>query len=222
MMSFVSTENISLTYRTVMAFATPAVRWWGRLEVVGGEVLAASGPVLIFANHDSAWDPLVVGIAAMPNRQVRALAKSSLWKYRPVGWVLDHMGQIPIERGRGDVQAMSAAIDKLRGGACIGVFPEGTVSRGKPLRALSGAGRLAVSVPESQLLCVAITGSVDVVRFPKRPRIRVEFFTPAEGKPDESAIAVTRRTMAEVRAKAPYAIPGRRKKAAKYRAALDG
>ena len=78
---------------------------------------------------------------------------------------------------------MSAAIDQLRAGACIGVFPEGTVSRGKPLRALSGAGRLAVTVPESQLVCCAITGSVDVVRFPKRPRIRVEFFAPARASP---------------------------------------
>ena len=219
----VPAENISRTYRAVIAIATPAVRWWGRLEVVGGELLPPSGPLLLFGNHDSAWDPLVVGCAALPRRQVRALAKSSLWKYRPVGWVLDRMGQIPIDRGRGDVQALSAAIAQLADGACIGVFPEGTVSRGKPLRALSGAGRLALAVPESRVLCAAITGSVDVVRFPKRPRIQVEFFEPADGppKPDESAIALTRRTMTEVRSKAPYAVPGRRKKAAKYRAEIN-
>jgi 1-acyl-sn-glycerol-3-phosphate acyltransferase len=218
----VTGERISLTYRTVMAFATPIVRWWGRLDVAGLDHLPADGPVLVFANHDSAWDPLVVGCAALPRRQVRALAKSSLWKYRPVAWVLDHMGQIPIDRGRGDVQALSAAIDQLNAGACIGVFPEGTVSRGKPLRPLSGAGRLAATVPTSQVVGVAITGSVDVVRFPRRPRVRVEFFAPTGGPraADESAISLTRRVMAEVRAKAPYAIPGRAKKAAKYRAEL--
>jgi 1-acyl-sn-glycerol-3-phosphate acyltransferase len=216
-------ERVSLTYRVVMAVARPIVGTWGRLEVVGGEHLPRTGPVLIFANHDSAWDPLVVGVASMPHRQVRALAKSSLWKYRPVAWVLDHMGQIPIDRGRADLQAMSAAIDQLHAGACIGVFPEGTVSRGRPLRAMSGAGRLAVTVPESQLVCVAITGSVDVVRFPKRPRIRVEFFEPADGQrqPEESAIKLTRRTMGEVRSRAPYAIPGRSKKAAHYRALAE-
>lgn len=222
-------ERISLTYRVVMAVATPILRWWGRLDVVGADVLPAAGPVVLFANHDSAWDPLIVGVAALPGRgagnrrQVRALAKSSLWKYRPVAWVLDHMGQIPIERGRGDLEAMSAAVDRLRAGGCIGIFPEGTVSRGRVMRPLSGAGRLALAVPEAPVVCAAITGAVDVVRFPKRPRIRVVFFAPADGpaRPGESAIALTRRTMAEVRAAAPFALPGRRKKAAELAQAAE-
>jgi 1-acyl-sn-glycerol-3-phosphate acyltransferase len=203
-----------------MALATPVVRWWGRLEVVGEQALPTDGPVVIIANHDSWWDPLVVGVAAMRrHRQVRALAKSSLWKIRAVGWVLDGMGQIPIDRGRGDVAALSAAIDQLRAGACIGVFPEGTVSRGRPMRALSGAGRLALAVPGARVVAVRVIGAVDIVRAPRRPRLRVEFFEPSGGqaRPDETAVALTKRTMAEVRAGAPYAVPGRRKKAAEYR-----
>jgi len=216
----VSNDSVSRTYRVVMAAVTPIVRWWGRLEVVGEDALPVDGPTLIIANHDSWWDPLVVGVAAMRRpRQVRALAKSSLWKIRAVGWVLDGMGQIPIDRGRGDTAALSAAIDQLRAGSCIGVFPEGTVSRGKPLRAQSGAGRLALAVPGTRVVAVRVIGAVDIVRVPKRPRIRVEFFEPSDGqpRPDESAIALTKRTMAEVRAGAPYAVPGRRKKAAEYR-----
>ena len=213
------TERISLTYRVVIRIASLIVRWWGRLTIVGADALPLDGPVVIMANHDSAWDPLVVGVAALPRRQVRALAKSSLWNVRVMGWVLNGMGQIPIDRGRGDTKALSAAIDQLRGGACIGVFPEGTVSRGRQLRALSGAGRLALAVPGASVVCVAINGAVDIVRFPKRPRIRIEFFPPAAGPPgpDETAISLTRRAMDEIRARAPYAVPGRGKKAAEYR-----
>lgn len=202
-----------------MAVASPVVRWWGRLKVVGEDALPFEGPALIMANHDSAWDPVVIGVAAVRRRQLRALAKSSLWKVRALGWVLDGMGQIPIDRGRGDTQALSSAIEHLRAGACIGVFPEGTVSRGRPLRALSGAGRLALAVPGTQVVCVRVRGSVDIVRFPKRPRIEVEFFAPADGPPapDETAISLTRRAMAEVRAGAPYVVPGRSKKAAEFR-----
>lgn len=212
-------HGIALTYRVVMAIVWPVVRWWGRLDVVGQQVLPASGPVVLIANHDSAWDPLVVGVSAMPRRQVRALAKSSLWKAPPVAWLLDHMGQIPIERGRADTQALAVAIDALNAGGCVGIFPEGTVSRGRPLRALSGAGRLALAVPAARVVCVSVSGAVDVVRFPKRPRIRVEFFEPADGppRPGESAVGLTKRTMAEVRAHAPYAIPGRRRKAVEFR-----
>jgi 1-acyl-sn-glycerol-3-phosphate acyltransferase len=219
----VATDRIPLTYRIVMSLATPIVRWWGRLEVIGEQVLPMSGPAVLIANHDSAWDPLVLGVAALWRRQLRALAKSSLWKARPVAWVLNHMGQIPIERGRGDLEAMSAAVDALRAGACIGIFPEGTVSRGLPLRALSGAGRVALAVPGAFVVCAAVSGSVDVVRFPKRPRIRVEFFAPTDGQPreGESAVGLARRTTADVRAVAPHAIPGRARKAAGFRRAAE-
>ena len=217
-------DNVSRTYRVVMAAVTPIVRWWGRLEVVGEDALPFDGPTLIVANHDSWWDPLVVGVAAMRRpRQVRALAKSSLWKVRAVAWVLDGMGQIPIDRGRGDMAALSAAIEQLRAGSCIGVFPEGTVSRGKPLRAMSGAGRLALAVPGTRVVAVRVIGAVDIVRFPKRPRLRVELFEPAGGqpRPDETAVGLTKRAMAEVREGAPYAVPGRRKKAAEFRRLAD-
>jgi 1-acyl-sn-glycerol-3-phosphate acyltransferase len=206
----VTTHRISLTYRVVMIIATPIVRWWGRLAVRGAELLDAPGAIVVFANHDSQWDPLVVGVAAR-GRQVRALAKSSLWKNPVVARVLDGMGQIPIDRGRGDVAALSAAIEQLDRGACVGVFPEGTISRGQTMRPLSGAGRLALAVPRARIVAVSITGAVDIVRFPRRPRIRVEFFEPAGGQPQdgESAIKLTRRVMGDIRARAPFVSAGR-------------
>lgn len=214
----VRAAKVPLTYAVVMIVATPVVRWWGRLEVTGQDLLSAGGPMVLMVNHDSAWDPVVVGVAAR-HRQIRALAKSSLWKTRPMAWVLDRMGQIPIDRGRGDLAALSAAIEHLRKAECIGIFPEGTVSRGRQVRFLSGAGRLALAVPGTRVLGVRVTGAVDIVRFPRRPALRVEFFEPASGqpRPEESAIALTRRVMTEVRAHAPAAIPGRAKKQARYR-----
>jgi 1-acyl-sn-glycerol-3-phosphate acyltransferase len=207
----VSHREVSLTYRIVMLIATPVVRWWGRLGVIGSELLDVPGAVLVIANHDSQWDPLVAGVAAR-GHQLRALAKASLWKNRIVAWVLDGMGQIPIERGRGDAQALSTAIAQLEGGACVGVFPEGTISRGEVMRPLSGAGRLALAVPQARIVAMAITGAVDIARFPKRPRIQVEFFEPSGGQPvpDESAIKLTRRVMDDVRAKAPPVRAGRK------------
>jgi 1-acyl-sn-glycerol-3-phosphate acyltransferase len=207
-----STDRVTLTYRVVMSVATPIVRWWGRLRVRGAELLEGPGPILIFANHDSQWDPLVIGVAAR-GVQVRALAKASLWKNPVVARVLDGMGQIPIERGRGDVAALSAAIAQLERGGCVGVFPEGTVSRGEVMRPLSGAGRLALAVPATRVVAVSVTGAVDIARFPARPRITVEFFEPLDGQPHEgeSAIKLTRRIMAEVRERAPFVAAGRRR-----------
>ena len=175
-------EPISRTYRFVMAACAPVVRWWGRLEVDGEEHLPTSGPTLIVANHDSYWDPVAIGIAGRKRRQIRALAKASLWEIPGLAPILRGMGQIPIKRGAADAGALDEAIRQLREGACIGVFPEGTISRGTTLRARSGVGRLAIAVPEATVVSATVTGTVDIVRFPKRPRIKVKFFPPTEGE----------------------------------------
>jgi 1-acyl-sn-glycerol-3-phosphate acyltransferase len=157
-------------YRIAMGVCSPIVRRWARLEVEGLEHMPERGPVLLAGNHDSYWDPVAIGVAALPRRQIRALAKSSLWKIRGLDRVLDSMGQIPIERGKSDQQAMGRAVEELRAGACIGIFPEGTRSLGRELRARSGFGRLAAAVPEAEVVCVAVTGTVDIPRFPRRRR----------------------------------------------------
>jgi 1-acyl-sn-glycerol-3-phosphate acyltransferase len=202
------------TYRAAMALSRP-VAWWGRLRVEGLESVPASGPLLIVGNHDSHWDPLMVGVAAMPRRQIRALAKSDLWKVRGLGPILNGMGQIPIDRGKGDQQALARAIETLGAGACIGVFPEGTRSRGKVLRARSGVGRLALEVPEAHVTLVAIEGTADLTGFPRRPRILLRFFDPAGGQPraDEDPGELSARLLAEVRELVPPVLAYRKRAA---------
>jgi 1-acyl-sn-glycerol-3-phosphate acyltransferase len=209
-------EPISPTYRAAMLVCAPIVRWWGRLKVTGLEHLPAQGATLLAVNHDSYWDPVSVGVAGLGKRQIKALAKSSMWKVKGLNLVLDGMGQIPIERGAADTGAMDRALEELRAGACIGMFPEGTRSLGRELRARSGLGRLAEAVPEATIVCVAVTGTTDIPRFPKRPRVAVEFFPPAEGglRPGEDGAALTARLLAEVRARAPISPAGRKPKPA--------
>lgn len=204
--------DVSPAFRAVMAASAPIVRIWGHLEVAGLEHMPTSGPTLLAANHDSWWDPIVIGCAALERRQIQALAKASLWKNPGVAKVLDGMGQIPIERGKGDADALARAISALRDGACIGIFLEGTRSKGRTLRARNGSGRIAQAVPEAQIVCCAVEGTVDVVRFPKRPSLRVRFFPPAGGGllEGESPGEFTERLLAEIRAAAPIAPYGRR------------
>jgi 1-acyl-sn-glycerol-3-phosphate acyltransferase len=185
---------------------------WGRLDVEGLDALPESGPVLVVANHDSHWDPIMVGVAAIRRRQVKALAKAQLWDVRGLSPVLNGMGQIPIERGAGDAGALARAIEELRAGACIGVFPEGTRSRGKVLRARSGVGRLALEVPEAKLVCVSIEGTTAYTSFPHRPRVSLRFFEPAGGQvqPGEEPGEIASRLLAEIRGLVPPAAAGRK------------
>jgi 1-acyl-sn-glycerol-3-phosphate acyltransferase len=203
----------SLVYRAAMLLASPIVRGWGRLDVVGADLVPPSGACLIVGNHDSNWDPLVVGVALRRRRPVRALAKAELWqRSRALAWVMDQMGQFKITRGRADLAELNPIRTALRAGACVGVFPEGRLSRGAKMRAYSGAGWLAATAPEVRVIAVALSGVVGLGRFPKRPRIQVTFFEPIGGprQPGESSIGLSRRVLAEIRDRVPPVAAGRR------------
>ena len=201
--------HVSPAYRAAMASCTPFVNWWGRLHVEGLEHIPPSGPVLLAGNHDSYWDPVAIGIAGLPRRQIKALAKASLWKIKGLAPVLDGMGQIPIERGSGDERALARAIEELRAGACIGVFLEGTRTLGRTLRARSGFGRLAEAVPEAQIVCVAIEDTPSMSRFPRRPKLRATFFTPRTPR-ELPATELSVALLEEIRARVPIPPPSPR------------
>src|SRR6187397_2022790 len=156
----------SRMYRNAMAVCRPAVAWWGRLEVEGLDSLPERGPVLVVGNHYSHWDPVTGWGGGNTSPPDQGAGQIDAWDVRGLRPVLDGMGQIPIERSVGDRGALSRAIEELWNGACIGVFPEGTRSRGEVLRALSGGGRLALEVPEAHVSLVAIEGTSDLTGFP--------------------------------------------------------
>jgi 1-acyl-sn-glycerol-3-phosphate acyltransferase len=180
------------------------LRGWVRLEVRGLENLPATGPILVVSNHDAWLDPLIILESMMwRGRQLRFLAKASLWKFGPFAWVLDGAGQIPIRRGESDAAAIEAAVAALDSGEAIGIFPEGTLSRGEELRARRGVARLALACPEAPVVLAAVEGGTDLKRFPKRPRVKIEFFLPAGGqaRPGEDPGELARRLLGEIREK---------------------
>ncbi len=201
----VSERNGWKLYQTIR-YLLRWLRWWVRLEVKGLEHLPATGPALVVSNHDSWLDPLVMIEAMMwKRRQLRFLAKSTLWKSKILAWILDGAAQIPIRRGESDVAAIEAAVDALDRGETIGVFPEGTLSRGENLRARRGVARLALARPEVPLVLVAVEGGTRLRRFPMRPRVKIEFFRPSGGQaePGEDPAELSRRLLHEIRQRVP-------------------
>jgi 1-acyl-sn-glycerol-3-phosphate acyltransferase len=113
------------------------------VRIVGAERVPASGPVILVANHESMFDPWL--LALVTPRLVHYMAKAELWRYRPVGRVLESFGAFPVERGTGDATAISKAATLLRDGQVLGMFPQGTSKR-RPSRPYHrGAARLALA-----------------------------------------------------------------------------
>jgi 1-acyl-sn-glycerol-3-phosphate acyltransferase len=200
-----------MLYRLIATLLRPAA-WWGRTRVEGLEHVPREGPLLVVPNHDSQMDPVIVGIALLRRRQLRYLARANLWKIRGLAPLMNGMRQIPIERGTGDRGALSKAEEALRAGEAVCIFPEGKLSLGERLRARSGVYWLAHACPNVRVVLCAVSGTTDFVRFPRRPRVRVEVFEPASGQPrdGEEPAEMAERLLGELRDRVPPTRAGRR------------
>jgi 1-acyl-sn-glycerol-3-phosphate acyltransferase len=135
-------------YALAKAVVPPVIRFWVRLDCQGLLHVPREGPVIVAANHISYFDPLCLGtFVDAAGRQARFLAKSELFDKWWLGWVLRAAGQIPVYRETRDAaQALVHAVDAMRDGAAVVIYPEGTTTRNpdfSPMRPKSGVARLA-------------------------------------------------------------------------------
>lgn len=114
-----------------------------RIKIVGRENIPCDGTFVICSNHISAFDPPIVGIA-MPF-PVRFMAKEELFSNKFFGAIISALGAFPIKRGKSDVGALKAAINMLKSGEKLVIFPEGGRSKdGNLRRGKSGAALIAI------------------------------------------------------------------------------
>ncbi|GEB48078.1 MULTISPECIES: lysophospholipid acyltransferase family protein [Streptomyces] len=171
-----------------------------RFDIHGTEHVPARGGAVLVSNHISYLDFIFTGLAARPaKRLVRFMAKESVFRHKISGPLMRAMKHIPVDRSRGE-QAYGHALDALRRGEVIGVFPEATISCSFTLKDFkSGAARLAqeARVP---LVPMALWGTQrlwtkgrkrDFGRHHFPISIRVGEPVPAES--DETAVGVTER-----------------------------
>jgi 1-acyl-sn-glycerol-3-phosphate acyltransferase len=137
---------VDAVYPAAKAVFWPWLRYGLRWTIEGESNIPAHGPAIIASNHVSYLDPLTLAwVADQRRRRIRFLAKAELFDVKGLGTLLRAAHQIPVNRGKFDsAGAVSAAIDALRKGECIAVFPEGTISEDlEPMRGKSGTARLA-------------------------------------------------------------------------------
>ena len=189
-----------MLYRLLRATVPPLLRVAWRLRVEGIERLPP-GAAIVVANHDSLADPFVVGAAI--DRPLRYLAKAELWENRAVRRLMDTLGAIKVERGRGDVAAVTAAAQAIAAGDSVVFFPQGTVL-GSPDRPWQrGAARIALTTG-APLVPVAIVGAADGLRpgtwLPRRAHVRVVIGEPIRVPPSPVTIPAARELTEQVRA----------------------
>lgn len=139
-----------IIYHLGRALLRPALWLLYRPIVTGREHIPATGPVLLASNHLSAWDTVLIPVAA--SRPVQFLTKAAYFTGSgPAGavrrWFFTSIGGVPVTRTAGhDAQAaLHAGSRILRAGSVFAVFPEGSRSRdGRLYRGRSGAAWIAL------------------------------------------------------------------------------
>jgi 1-acyl-sn-glycerol-3-phosphate acyltransferase len=166
-------------YLFAAAVSWPFVKGLYRLQADGLEHLPEGGFVLA-ANHTSNFDPWPLGISLLPRRQLRFMAKAEL--FNPVLTpLLRAAGAFRVRRGEGDLEAIRKAVQLVRNGEVVVMFPEGT-RRTKGLRkkhvarAHTGAARIALTAG-APLVPAAIAGTDGLSRL---ARLRVRYGPPLD------------------------------------------
>lgn len=134
-----------LTYPPVIVAAKTAFRLLGqRFTMSGTEHVPREGGVLLACNHIGYVDFVYGGLAANPSgRLVRFMAKRELFDHRFIGPLMRSLHHIEVDRGAGEASARTA-VDYLRAGEAVGIFPEATISRSFELKEFkTGAVRIA-------------------------------------------------------------------------------
>jgi 1-acyl-sn-glycerol-3-phosphate acyltransferase len=143
-------EKRGWAWSIVVGILKPPLLTLTKRHWVDGEKVPASGGCIIAMNHISHLDPLTLGWFLYDHgRLVRYLAKEALWHVPVVKSIVKDAGQIPVTRmTEGGGTAFDAAVVAVKAGECIGVYPEGTITRdpaGWPMRGKTGAARIALA-----------------------------------------------------------------------------
>jgi len=170
-----------LFYKFVRALFIAIIKVLFNVKVEGLSNLPEKGPVVVCANHISWWDPPLV--CCLLNRPLHFMAKKELFGYPAFGLILRKLKAFPVDRRKVDIGAIKEALQILKRGDVVGIFPEGTRQKAKDRlgEGHPGAALLAMKAG-APLLPVAIRGSYG---FRKTIRVacgRPFYLSPSSGR----------------------------------------
>ena len=145
-----------MLYTILVAIVRPIVYLLFNLKFAGLENIRDNGGFVLCSNHRSLLDPVFIAVG-IKNRKLSFMAKQELFKLKILDKFFRSVGAFPVNRGKGDTQAIKNAENIVENNGVVLIFPEGTRSKdGKLLRFKSGASYVA-SVCKADIVPVGIS-----------------------------------------------------------------
>ena len=130
-----------------------------RLRCFGRQHVPKTGAVLVCSNHQSFFDPILVGLTC--DRRLNSLARESLFRVPVLRWWIQFLDAIPIDRDGLGMAGLRESLRRLRRGEMVLIFPEGTRSVDGSVAELQSGFCLLARRGEVTLLPVGIDGAYD-------------------------------------------------------------
>jgi len=145
-----------LFYKFARALLRPIMFLLYRPKVEGLENFPREGKIILYSNHISALDPVLIG--CIVPRQIYFMAKMELFKNPILGAIIRALGAIPVKRGTADLSAIKHSLRILSQGKVFGIFPEGTRNKSGKLQAFSHGIASIAHKSKANILPIAIVG----------------------------------------------------------------
>ena len=168
---------LPLAYRIVVAIVRPLLMVLTKRDWRGAEHIPQEGGFVVTPNHLSHVEPLTFAHYMHDNgREPYFLGKESVFRIPVVGALIRAAQQIPVYRESGQAaDAFRAAVTAVvEEGKCVGVYPEGTLTRDPdlwPMQGKTGAARIALAT-RCPVIPVAQWGPQEILPpYTKKPRL---------------------------------------------------
>jgi len=140
-----------------------------RWRVQGLPNVPGQGGCVVVANHCNFADPLVLGSALLSRRIVRFMAKAEIFKWPVLGQLVRWLYAFPVRRQIADRQAIHTALELVRQGHVLGMFPEGARHRDGRLHELRRGAAMIHLATGAPVVPVGIAGTerMKLFHFPR-------------------------------------------------------
>jgi 1-acyl-sn-glycerol-3-phosphate acyltransferase len=176
------------------------------IKMEGQENFPLDGPVIIAANHVTNFDAFPLQFAVP--RAICYMGKAELFD-TPLDPLLRVLCAFPVNRGEKDDWALRHARKVLVKGQTLGMFPEGTRSKGRGLAvAKTGTARMAIEM-NCPIVPATVAGTDQVLkRFPHRSNLTIKLLPPIFPNPSDTPLSLTDRLMFSLAAGLPESMRG--------------